>query len=173
MSPEGEPVSFLLFAYGSNMLSGRIRARVRGAEPIGTGYIEERQLAFHKRGRDGSAKADAIFTGSSVDRVWGVLYALSPNLKPQLDQHEIGYTTQQATVISGQQQVQAKLYVAEAESIDRGLKPFDWYHGMVLAGAKEHGLPNEYRQLLSIVKSVPDCNLKRSTEQLKLLREFS
>lgn len=45
------------FAYGSNMLTERLRARCPSAHPIGTGIAMGFRLNFSKRGEDGSGKA--------------------------------------------------------------------------------------------------------------------
>ena len=46
-----------------------------GGTPV-SDVTAHRRFEFHKRSHDGSAKADAAFTASSNDRVWGVVYQL-------------------------------------------------------------------------------------------------
>jgi len=65
---EYEPDVFV-FAYGSNMCTQRMRSRVPSAEAVTIGYVGQRQLVFHKRSSDGSAKADAAFTAVPVLRL--------------------------------------------------------------------------------------------------------
>jgi gamma-glutamylcyclotransferase len=50
------------FAYGSNMCSGRLRARVT-CDFVTTAKLAGYQLRFHKLSRDGSSKCDAFRTG--------------------------------------------------------------------------------------------------------------
>lgn len=52
-----------VFAYGSNLHVRRTTARAPSARPVAIGYVSERSFWFHKRGVDGSAKANALFTG--------------------------------------------------------------------------------------------------------------
>jgi hypothetical protein len=162
-------VSVLLFAYGSNMLTGRIRARVATARPIVTGYVDRRRLVFHKRGKDGSAKADAA-SGGGGDRVWGVVYSLGRNEKLALDQHERGYATETVIVQSPSGNISAELYVAEPEMVDTSLKPFDWYRDLVVHGACEHSLPANYRRRLAAVETIADQNRDRRSHNRRILR---
>jgi hypothetical protein len=55
-----------------------------------------------------------------------------------------------------------------------GLKPYDWYRGLVLAGALEHGLPEEYVEKIVATRSAPDPDRGRDTrlEAESLLAEF-
>ena len=63
-----------VFAYGSNLSPQRMHSRVSTARPVTIGYVRQRRFELHKRSVDGSAKADAVFTASPDDRVWGVFY---------------------------------------------------------------------------------------------------
>ena len=45
--------------------------------------------------------------------------------------------------------------------MDAALKPYDWYHALVLAGAEEHGLPNDHIELLRTSEFLPDTDLSR------------
>jgi len=77
--------SLNIFAYGSNMCLRRIRERIASAAMLSTACLTQRRLLFHKRGKDGSAKANALFTGKVSDRVWGVVFTINPAEKPLLD----------------------------------------------------------------------------------------
>ena len=61
--------SVLYFAYGSNMLSRRLAARVSSAHRIATGCVIGRKLTFDKVGRDASGKCDIELTEIDTDRV--------------------------------------------------------------------------------------------------------
>lgn len=52
--------NILYFAYGSNMSSARLRARVPSCRPIGIAFLPGHELRFHKRSKDGSGKCDAF-----------------------------------------------------------------------------------------------------------------
>ena len=63
------------FAYGSNMLTARLRERTPSATPIGIGRLTGHVLSWDKRSRaDGSGKCDAEATGHERDVIWGVLF---------------------------------------------------------------------------------------------------
>src|SRR5271170_4454468 len=79
---------FIYFAYGSNMFTRRIAARVPSAIFSGTGYIRERRLTFNKVSIDGSGKCDIEGTANPNDLVYGVLFEIDSNEKGELDRAE-------------------------------------------------------------------------------------
>jgi hypothetical protein len=76
------------FAYGSNMCTAKLRDRVPSARPLFVAKLQEHILRFQKRSTDGSAKADAEFTGDSNDVVWGVVFEIDSDQKHALDRRE-------------------------------------------------------------------------------------
>ena len=82
--------TFLYFAYGSNMLTRRLRApdRAPSAVAVTRGYVTARRLTFHKPGRDGSGKCDAQASTDHEDRVYGVVFQVALRDKPALDRAE-------------------------------------------------------------------------------------
>ena len=152
------------------MCTGRLRARVSTAVPVKIGYVTHRRLAFHKRGVDGSAKADAVYTGQASDCVWGVVYCLNPEDKALLDDHEVGYDEQQVTVIAQSGVLSAVTYVARAEAIDASLRPFSWYHRLVIQGAVQHRLPLDYVSHLQNVELIGDSDRGRHHRNSHLIR---
>ncbi|MBT4865210.1 MAG: gamma-glutamylcyclotransferase [Planctomycetaceae bacterium] len=158
-----------VFAYGSNMCTERLRARVASAAPLAIGYVTRRRLAFHKRGNDGSAKADAVYTGRIRDCVWGVVFSLRSDEKSVLDEFEIGYHEEQVVVIGKTDVLHASVYVASDETVDASLSPFCWYHRFVVQGAKQHRLPTDYVQQLQGIESVTDHDGERLRRNSLLL----
>ena len=153
-----------VFAYGSNLHDRRMLSRVSTASPVTIGCVEQRQLRFHKRSIDGSAKADAAFTAVPGDRVWGVVYRLSPDEKPELDKHEflgVGYDQELVAVNSKNGSIKAWMYVARRNAIDETLQPYSWYCGYIIAGARQHRLPFCYIGNLMGVETTVDPNSKR------------
>lgn len=147
------------FAYGSNLSSRRLRARCPSATPVAVGFVRGRQLRFHKSGGDGTAKADAFWTGRPDDVVWGVIYRCRMEEKSKLDRCESlgdGYDHCAVEVQVGPDRWTSFLYEAMAHRIDPSLRPADWYHAHVVAGAVEHGLPQTYRQMIASVLSHSD-----------------
>jgi hypothetical protein len=152
------------FAYGSNMLTARLRERVPSAMAIGIGRLAGYALRWDKRsGRDGSGKCDAEATGRQEDIVWGVLFELDPDEKPALDRAEglgVGYMDKTVQVSTDTGQVTALMYYATDK--DPSLRPYHWYKALVIAGAREHGLPAGYRSRLELVVTVSDHNPTRA-----------
>ena len=150
------------FAYGSNLCSARMRRRAPSARIVGVGHVEGRRLTFHKRGRDGSAKADAVEQAGS--RIWGVVYAIDPADRETLDRAEGGYRAIEVEVrLTDGGAVHAFLYQALPTRLDPDLRPFGWYRAYLVDGAKEHGLPPGYLAALEALEAVedPDSNRDR------------
>ncbi|OQB75900.1 MAG: hypothetical protein BWX92_02316 [Deltaproteobacteria bacterium ADurb.Bin135] len=163
----------LYFAYGSNMLSKRLRApsRTPSALFLDTGFVEGRKLTFDKLSSDGSGKCDIESTGNPSDKVYGVLYEIIQSEKTALDKAEglgKGYEEQAVAVITPSGPHKAIAYVGTSKKPD--LKPFHWYKELVVAGAIEHLLPEEYVQNIRAVESKPDTNTERCREQRELLK---
>ena len=160
-----------MFAYGSNMLSVRLRERVPSAVAIGTGRLSRHVLKWHKRSRDGSGKCDAEATGLIDDVVWGVLFELNAAEKPALDRAEglnNGYVERQIEILTDRGPMSAVAYFAVA--IDPSRRPYHWYKSFVVEGAREHGVPHEYQQSLESAQSIPDPDCARAAENERLLK---
>ena len=152
------------FAYGSNMLTARLRERAPSATAIGIGQLEGHALRWDKHSwRDGSGKCDAEFTGQQSDVVWGVVFELDPEDKPALDQAEglgNGYMEKVVTILTGVGLITAVTYLTTDK--DASLRPYHWYKALVIAGAREHGLPPSYRSRLELVVTVSDPDPMRA-----------
>ena len=150
----------VFFAYGSNMLTSRLRERVPSAAPRGIGQLRGHILAWNKRSRaDGSGKCDAEATGRESDMLWGVLFEIDAQHKPSLDRAEglgAGYAEKVVKILTPAGEVDAITYCATDK--DPILRPYRWYTALVIAGAREHGLPVEYRRRLELVVTVSDFN---------------
>lgn len=146
------------FAYGSNMGTARLRERAPSAKPIAIGRLPSHVLSWDKRSRaDGSGKCDAEATGRSGDVVWGVLFELDAQDKPALDRAEgvgAGYVEKRVTILTDDGAVDALTYCATEK--DPALRPYRWYKALVVAGAREHQLPADYRRQLERVPTVSD-----------------
>lgn len=147
-------VPMKIFAYGSNMCTARLQARVPSARPLDIARLPDHSLRFHKRGwRDGSGKGDAF--AASGAHVWGVLFQIDDLEKPHLDRIEglgRGYDQTRLPALTPDGHAHhAWLYRANPSAIDSNAVPFRWYRDLVLAGAREHGLPDDYvhRHILS------------------------
>lgn len=152
-----EAPTYTYFAYGSNMSSERLRQRTPSAKPFGRARLRAHRLRWHKRGRDGSGKCDAAFTGRREDAVWGVLYAIDSAEKRLLDAAEglgVGYGEKDVQVVAADGAVVvARTYEAKPAMRDGALLPLPAYKRRVLAGAREHGLPKDYVAALEKVET--------------------
>jgi hypothetical protein len=70
-------MTVLYFAYGSNMLTRRLRdpARAPSARVLATGYVTGRRLVFDKAGQDGSGKPDSCRVGRAAQLLCAGEYA--------------------------------------------------------------------------------------------------
>ena len=136
----------LYFAYGSNMSTTRLRARITGAEPIGAARIDGYLLRCNKRGKDGSGKANLV--AAPVASTWGVLFALASRDWAELDRCEWGYDRLACEVTSAAgTAIAAQLYLARAPE-PHEIAPFDWYREHCLEGAREHRLPGSVIEVI-------------------------
>jgi gamma-glutamylcyclotransferase len=133
-------VSSHYFAYGSNLNLSRMRERVASADPVGPGRVIEWHLTLDKRGRDGSGKAN-IVRGDGGE-VWGALSRMDPEHWRILDDFEGGYERVGLDVASAGEMVRATSYTSSIRTPDA--VAFDWYQQLILDGAREHELPEDW-----------------------------
>jgi gamma-glutamylcyclotransferase len=162
-------MSSIVFAYGSNMCSGRFRAyRI---EPVGRGraaLLDRYCLVFNKLSKDGSGKA----TVSPRDghHVWGVLYEVDDADLARLDKGEgTGYKRSKVTVRTADDiPVEAWVYIATKPITTHELRPYTWYKRFLVEGAEEHLLPPEYITGLREIDAMIDLDSKRHAEKWAL-----
>ena len=173
------PDTFLYFAYGSNMLTERLRARCPSAAPRGVATAPGYALEFTKRSVDGSAKATLVADGTSGAAVPGVLFEIARADLPHLDAAEgvgIGYDRYDAFRVmrhADNAPMIAATYLAPARARDGSLVAFDWYVALALAGALQHRLPAAHVAALRRTMMQPDPHGRRATrlEAVAVLRE--
>jgi hypothetical protein len=164
----------LYFAYGSNMCTGRLIRRVPSAKVVGVARLSNHALRFHNRGSDGSAKADAFFTGEPEDVVWGVLFTLDAAEEWRLDEAEgLGRGCSKTVItvdLRGGERPRAVMYAARRDYIEPSLRPYSWYKRFVLEGSREHSLPPDYIAPIEAIQAIdPD----RDGDAAKLPAETS
>lgn len=146
-------MSVLYFAYGSNLKSERMRQRVPSARSEAVAFLDHHRLVCNKRGRDGSAKANLV--RAAGHRVWGVIYRIEQADLALLDRFETGYERVEVEVCT----TAGGAHRASTYRSDRIIGdpiPFDWYRAMILEGAREHDLPEDYLSVLEALPSKPD-----------------
>ncbi|MFP8875076.1 MAG: gamma-glutamylcyclotransferase family protein [Myxococcota bacterium] len=128
----------LYFAYGSNMSSARLAARLGEVRPLGRAALDHFELAWNKPGLDGSGKANVRRRVGAA--TWGVVYAVAPADWPLLDSFESGYARETHPVRddAGRER-SVQLYRWRRDTPDH--TPSAEYLELVLAGAREHQLP--------------------------------
>jgi gamma-glutamylcyclotransferase len=159
----------LCFAYGSNMSTQRLAARIP-ARFVTTAMLPAYRLAFHQRGGDSSGKCD-IVPASSQSAVYGVVWEVAPHHKPTLDGYEglgVAYDETWLTVtdLAGEGQFEVQAYVGKITST--GMHPYTWYKHHVLNGAREHGLPSAYVRALERIAAHHDPDTKRHAREMAL-----
>ena len=162
--------TFLYFAYGSNMLTRRLRERTPSATALGKCFVSGYRLTFDKVSIDGSGKCTLVPTGNPADRTYGVLFRIDVSEISDLDRAEglgSGYRRETIEVTTETSSEKALTYIATVARTD--LLPYDWYKEYVVRGASEHGLPAEYINALQLVRTNSDPNAKRRAEHFALL----
>jgi gamma-glutamylcyclotransferase len=163
------------FAYGSNMLRERLQKRVPGASVIGVASVSGRVLRFRKKSSDGSAKCDLLATECENDVAWGVLFEIPEGQIAALDDAEglgKGYGKETVQVCAeGGVTVGSIAYLATPDAITPALQPYDWYHSLVAAGARQNNLPASYVEAIEATPSIADPMPRRKTrlEALEVL----
>lgn len=162
------------FAYGSNMSSPRLKARLPEAKPLGHGMASGFEVIFHKRGFvDGSGKCGLIHCDREQAVVHGVVFELPVSTKPSLDRIEgvghgydcIELSVQHFTLGT----IPCQSYLATA--LDESLLPYDWYLEHVMAGAREHELPGDYLNKLSKLPCLADPDNARRIAELAIYQD--
>lgn len=166
------PTTFQYFAYGSNMLTRRLIApdRAPSAKPVGIGYAEGRRLTFDKVSQDGSGKCDAEATRDITDRVYGIIFEIDLTDTAALGRAEglgKGYAEERIAIVTSAGTIDIETYIATKKNPT--LRPYHRYKAITLAGALEHGLPNDYVERIRAFESIEDPNAERRAKNEALL----
>lgn len=159
----GGHVTFLYFAYGSNMLPARLLRRCPSARLVGIAQACGFSLEFSKTSTDGSGKATLVESRGIIAP--GVLFDIDSTDRRALDLAEgldNGYRRDDdfpVEIIATGARVSATSYIAT--ETDRRLKPFDWYLAVVIAGASHQDINEEHVAMLRGTGYMIDCELNR------------
>lgn len=141
------------------MLTQRLQKRCKSTRVIGPAWVDGYNLAFHKRSKDGSGKATLIETDDAAARAYGVIFSIDEKETDDLDRAEgAGYACiKDFKVFSDPTTtVEVITYLAAPEACDAALVPYDWYRDLVIAGAQQNDLPDDYIKRLEAVAADPD-----------------
>ena len=166
----------IYFAFGSNMLTCRLEGRIGRVDTLGIGRLKEYKLQFNKKSKDGSLKADAFYTGNAENEVIGVLFNINPCHKEDLDKFEglgKGYDVKDVEVQKYNSTEVVKAFTYIARDIDQTGEslPYDWYLKLIIAGAEEHNLPEDYINRIRSVTTKQDSDSKRRDSNLLIIKK--
>lgn len=153
-------------AYGSNLHPHRLTARTPSARLVGTAYLSDWSLRFHKRSVDTSGKC-SIHEGSSG--LFVAVYQMSTADKQELDRIEgvgSGYSNGQIIVPKFGE---CATYLAAESHIDESLVPYDWYKELVLLGCRELGFAADYVRRIERITVTQDSDPKRRDDNWKIV----
>jgi cation transport regulator ChaC len=141
------------FAYGSNMSRAQMALRTgpirAGNEAPRVAQLRGYRFAFTTRSTDGLIYAN-VMASAPDDVVRGVLYRCGPAGMIVLDDYEAGYERRHVTVTDeAGRNYEATVYVGLPECTVEPGRPTARYRDIVLSGAREFGLPNEYVQRIA------------------------
>jgi len=132
------------FAYGSNMSSSRLIARVGGVEVLGHARLPDHEHRFSKLGQDGTGKGNVEPRAGSI--VHGVAYGLTPSQLGQLAAFEGGYRQVDIEVLVADAMRLAATFVALSPG--DAPPPSAEYVAHYRRGIVEHGLPRPYAETI-------------------------
>ncbi len=141
----------MYFAYGSNLTSARMCARVPSARFVGVARLSGWRLTLDKRGADGSGKAN--LAPDARAQVWGAAYRLDANEWSGLDAHEPGYERREIQILLGKRVQTAWTYVSGLRTRDP--VAHEWYKRLIVDGARDHGLPEDWIRWLAALPARP------------------
>jgi len=155
----------LYFAYGSNLLPARLRARCPSARLVGAARLPDFASDYSKRGKDGSGKATVFDAPGSVTT--GAVFSLSPLCAVTLDGIEgAGYARRVVDVLVGENEVNCATYVAVDDARFSDLTPFAWYKALIVAGLRHHALRNPP---LERARAAADPDVQRHVSNMQLI----
>lgn len=161
--------TFLNFAYGSNMLTRRLQERVPSARWVAVAILAGHELRWHKVGKDQSGKCDVVQVAAPQAKVIGVVHEILVSEKPTLDAAEglgHGYDEKRVVLETAGGAMQAQTYFAT--HIDPSRVPYSWYKALVVAGARQHGLPETYIATLEATIASADADAARAAKHFAI-----
>jgi cation transport regulator ChaC len=126
----------------------RMQRRTGPIRDASVAQLKDFRLVFNNTDTDGvETYANIMPTPGGV--VWGVVYRCAPAALAALDEYECvsdGCYSREVVEVqtAAGEQLQAQVYVGGERFMVEGRRPSDWYLQIILSGANEHGLPEEY-----------------------------
>lgn len=142
----------LYFAYGSNMSTARLEARVGPVSFRAVATLQGHALRFNKRSKDGSGKANVVPVAG--EGVLGVVFELTDRQLGKLDDFEGGYLRKRLATHVEKVTHAAWVYLAEDHAVDDSLLPTRDYLELLLDGARANGFPPHYLASLEATRTL-------------------
>jgi hypothetical protein len=143
----------------------RLAERLPSARLVGTRYLPDWSLRFHKVSKDESGKCGILPGGAGV---YFAIFDISDYDKLALDRIEGVSNGCAAIALDIPPFGNCASYRAEASHLDESLRPYDWYRELVVAGTVYHGFPDNYVARIKSVPAVRGPDTKRSASQWAL-----
>jgi gamma-glutamylcyclotransferase (GGCT)/AIG2-like uncharacterized protein YtfP len=153
-------------AYGSNLHPQRLRERIEHAKLVGTSFLEQHTLQFHKRGQDQSAKCSFSSCGRGMHVA---VYEIDESGKQVLDRIEGAGRGYNVANLHVPDIGECFTYIAARTHIDELLQPFDWYREMVLLGCRSHAFPGAYCDRIAAIPAVADPDAGRRAKNWEIV----
>ena len=151
-----KPGKFLYFGFGSNLFTERIHINNPSAVKVSIARLDNYQLSFGNFSR-GWGGASATIKPKSGAHVWGVVWEIDLKHLPSLDKQEgVPYVYQRLenmVVTTPESKKLSVLTYHLVKGLDMDPIPSAVYHGVILKGAMEHNLPDEYIEFLRGIKN--------------------
>lgn len=144
------------FAYGSNMNFKQMKRRCKEAQFLCRAYLEGYKFVYdgYSSSREG-AVANVIPTDNKNDKVWGGLWLITEEDLKSLDNYEgypLVYQRKKVVVKNDKgEEFEAWVYLRDPQ---RPGKPSKGYLKVILEGAKDCNLPEDYIQKILIKKLI-------------------
>uniref|UniRef100_A0A2C9KWE3 gamma-glutamylcyclotransferase n=1 Tax=Biomphalaria glabrata TaxID=6526 RepID=A0A2C9KWE3_BIOGL len=147
--------TFKYFSYGSNLLRERILVNNPSAVFYGIGKLIGYKLTFDTPKdlleNQWYGAVATIRKVSEDHHVWGVVWSLSLENLSTLDEQETGYNAFNVPVLVNGQTVHCRTYEMFMET-NGDKRPSPYYLKIVLEGARQNCLPEEYIRLLEAME---------------------
>lgn len=151
---------YLYFAYGSNLNSAQMRQRCSNHRVVGVARLPGYRIGFYGHSAKWDGAVETIVRHAQSE-VWGVLYQLDAADWEQLDNYQdaradgLGtYFHYPVEVLDLQQAVKVAITYRK-DMLGKTERPSTEYLNMIIQGAREHGLPENYVEELSRIPTKP------------------
>ncbi|XP_068590655.1 gamma-glutamylcyclotransferase isoform X1 [Cebidichthys violaceus] len=150
-------LTFLYFAYGSNLLKERLQLKNPSAKVHCVASLKDYRLVFgNYKGLASDRWHGGVATieHSPGDEVWGVVWRMSMSDLESLDGQEnvtLGaYTPMELSVKTKEQELICRTYIMNSCVY---APPSPQYLKVIMMGAEQNGLPKDYQEKLRTIKT--------------------